>query len=70
MGKLALSVATFSLAMCLCAPAKAEDTISYKVVRGDTLIGLAERNRPHEMIVFEHLTEISVLLRRSSGCDP
>ena len=43
MGKLALSVATFSFAMCLCAPAKAEDTISYKVVRGDTLIGLAEK---------------------------
>ncbi|MGC1469326.1 MAG: FecR domain-containing protein [Sphingorhabdus sp.] len=43
MGKLALSVATFSLAICLCAPARAEDTISYKVVRGDTLIGLAEK---------------------------
>lgn len=43
MKHLALSVAALSLAMGLCAPAKADDTISYKVVRGDTLVGLAEK---------------------------
>lgn len=39
----ASSIAALSLAMALCAPASADDTITYKVVRGDTLIGLAEK---------------------------
>lgn len=43
MTKLALSIAALSLAISACPPAKADDTVSYKVVRGDTLIGLAEK---------------------------
>lgn len=43
MKHLALSVAAISLAACLGAPARAKDDLTYKVVRGDTLIGLADK---------------------------
>ncbi|HMT41057.1 MAG TPA: FecR domain-containing protein [Sphingorhabdus sp.] len=43
MKHLALSVAAFSLAACFGAPAQANDDLAYKVVRGDTLIGLADK---------------------------
>lgn len=43
MKHLALSVAAITLAMGLCAPAHASDDLTYKIVRGDTLIGLAEK---------------------------
>ena len=43
MKHLALSVAAISLAAFFGAPAKANDDLTYKVVRGDTLIGLADK---------------------------
>jgi hypothetical protein len=43
MKHLALSVAAISLAACFGAPAQANDDLAYKVVRGDTLIGLADK---------------------------
>ena len=43
MKHLALSVAALSLAACLGAPAHAKDDLTYKVVHGDTLIGIANK---------------------------
>lgn len=43
MRQLALSIAALSFAITVGAPAKADDSISYKIVRGDTLIGLADK---------------------------
>lgn len=43
MKHLALTVAASAIAMCFCTTAKAEDSIAYKVARGDTLIGIAEK---------------------------